>query len=94
MFALDVFSEERGLWRILAALSIHLIPSSVLIAGLILAWRWEGIGAALYAAAGVHYVATAVGATCRASDNNDLDVRDSFADFHGGPAISGELVEA
>jgi len=61
MFALDVFSEEHGFWRILAALSIHLIPSFVLIVGLILAWRWEWIGAALYAAAGVLYVATTVG---------------------------------
>ena len=32
MFALDVFSEEHGFWRILVALSIHLIPSFVLIA--------------------------------------------------------------
>ena len=61
MFALDVFSEEHGLWRILAALSIHLIPSFVLLVGLILAWRWEWIGAALYAAAGVLYVASTVG---------------------------------
>ena len=57
MFALDVFSEEHGFWRILVALSIHLIPAFVLIAVLILAWRWEWIGAALYAAAGVVYVA-------------------------------------
>ncbi len=56
MFALDVFSEEHGFWQILFAVSIHLIPSFVLIAGLILAWRWEWIGAALYAAAGVLYV--------------------------------------
>jgi hypothetical protein len=61
MFALDVFGEEHGFWRILGALSIHLIPSFVLIVGLILAWRWEWIGAALYAAAGVLYVATTVG---------------------------------
>jgi hypothetical protein len=57
MFALDVLSEEHGFWRILAALSIHLIPAFVLVAGLILAWRWEWIGATLYAAAGVVYVA-------------------------------------
>jgi hypothetical protein len=57
MFALDVFSEEHGFWQILFALLIHLIPAFVLIAGLILAWRWEWIGAALYAAAGMLYVA-------------------------------------
>ncbi len=37
MFALDVFSEEHGFWQILFAVSIHLIPWFVLIAGLILA---------------------------------------------------------
>lgn len=57
MFALDVFSGEHGFWRILAALSVHLIPACILIVVLILAWRWEWIGAALYAAAGVVYVA-------------------------------------
>ncbi len=61
MFTLDVFSEEHGLWRILAALSIHLIPSFVLLVGLILAWRWEWVGAVLYAAAGVIYVAATAG---------------------------------
>jgi len=57
MFALDVFGEQHSFWRILVALLIHLIPAFVLLAGLILAWRWEWVGAALYAAAGVLYVA-------------------------------------
>jgi hypothetical protein len=35
---------------------MRLIPSFVLIAVLILTWRWEWIGAALYAAAGLFYV--------------------------------------
>ena len=61
MFALDVLSEEHGFWRILAALSIHLIPAFILIVVLILAWRWEWIGAALYTAAGVVYVAQVLG---------------------------------
>jgi len=26
MFALDVFNEEHGFWRIIMALTIHLIP--------------------------------------------------------------------
>ena len=61
MFALDVFSEEHGFWRILVALSLHLIPAFVLIVVLILAWRWEWIGATLFAAAGVVYVALVLG---------------------------------
>lgn len=56
MFALDVFGEGYGFWKTLLALTMHLIPSFVLIAALVLAWRWEWIGAALYAAAGTLYV--------------------------------------
>jgi hypothetical protein len=56
LFALDVFDEHLGLWRTVLALTMHLIPSFVLIAALVLAWRWEWIGAALYAGAGSLYV--------------------------------------
>jgi hypothetical protein len=56
LFAMDVFGEHLGLWRTVLALTMHLIPSFVLIAVLVLAWRWEWIGAALYAAAGLMYV--------------------------------------
>ena len=56
MFALDVFGEEHGFWRILLALTMHLIPTFVLIVALLLAWRWEWIGAILYAGAGMLYV--------------------------------------
>ena len=51
-----MFDENHGFLQILLALTIHLIPSLVLIAGLILAWRWEWIGATLYAAAGILYI--------------------------------------
>jgi len=60
LFALDVFDEHLGLWRTVLALTMHLIPSLVLIAALVLVWRWEWIGAALYAAAGLLYVAWVV----------------------------------
>jgi hypothetical protein len=56
LFALDVFDEHLGLWQTVLALTMHLIPSFVLIAALVLAWRWEWIGAALYGAAGLLYV--------------------------------------
>lgn len=56
LFALDVFSEGNSFWMTFAALAVHLIPSFVLIAVLVLAWRWEWIGALLYAAAGTLYV--------------------------------------
>lgn len=56
LFAMDAFGEHLSLWRTVLALAMHLIPSFVLIVVLILAWRWEWIGAALYAAAGLLYV--------------------------------------
>jgi hypothetical protein len=56
LFALDVFGEGYGFWKTLLALTMHLIPTFVLIAVLVLAWRWEWIGAMLYAAAGMLYV--------------------------------------
>jgi len=56
LFALDVFGQGIGFWKTLLALVMHLMPVFVLIAALVLAWRWEWIGAALYAAAGMLYV--------------------------------------
>jgi hypothetical protein len=37
-------------------LTIHLVPSLVLIGALAVAWRWEWIGAVIYTAAGMLYV--------------------------------------
>jgi hypothetical protein len=48
LFALDVFNEGYGLWETAAALSMHLIPTALLLLALAIAWRWEGAGAALY----------------------------------------------
>ncbi len=56
LFALDVFNEGYGFWKTLLALGLHLIPCFALIVALILAWRWEWIGAVLYGAAGMLYV--------------------------------------
>jgi hypothetical protein len=49
IFALDVFNEAHGVWRITLALAIHLIPSALVVAALIVAWRWELAGAMLFA---------------------------------------------
>lgn len=56
LFALDVFDERLGFWKTLLALFMHLIPTLVLIAALVLAWRWEWIGAAMYGAAGTLHI--------------------------------------
>ena len=55
MFALDVFNEGHGFWTTLSHLFMHLVPSFVLIGMLVLAWRWEWVGAVLFAAAGAFF---------------------------------------
>src|SRR5271166_3936074 len=60
IFALDVFSDNLGFWQTVQALAIHLIPSFVLLVVLVLAWRWEWIGATAFAAAGMLYIASLV----------------------------------
>ena len=61
LFALDVFDEGLGVWKTLLALVIHLVPVFALILVLIVAWRWEWVGALLYGAAGAWYIAMTVG---------------------------------
>lgn len=58
LFALDVFNEIHGFWQTVPAFSIHLIPAMIFVAALIVAWRWEWIGAGLFALAAVYYGAT------------------------------------
>lgn len=56
LFAFDVFDEQRGLPETLAALAMHLIPSCVLTAALLFAWKWEWIGTAVFGAIGLLYI--------------------------------------
>jgi len=46
LFALDAFTADGNMWMNLIAFLIHLVPGFILIAMLLLAWRWEWIGAA------------------------------------------------
>ena len=48
VFALDVFHEPRGWWEMALALSIHLVPSAIVVLMLAAAWRWEWMGALLF----------------------------------------------
>jgi hypothetical protein len=56
VFSLDVFSDGRGFWQTLFALAMHNIPSALIVAMLVVAWRREWIGTVLFAAAGLSYV--------------------------------------
>ena len=55
MFALDSFSPELTIWQQLGAFFIHLIPSYVLIALLIIAWKWEFIGGIIFIVIGLGF---------------------------------------
>ena len=49
-FALDVFGEGYGVRDTILALAIHLIPAAIIALALVLAWKFEWIGAILFSA--------------------------------------------
>ncbi len=61
VFALDVFGEDRSAWGTLAALTMHLIPSAIVLAVLALSWRWEWIGGIAFLLLGAGYILMAWG---------------------------------
>jgi lysylphosphatidylglycerol synthetase-like protein (DUF2156 family) len=82
LFSLDVFGQHAGIWTTLRDLLIHNIPVFILITVLVLAWRWEWIGALLFAAAGSAYLFWLVGRPRPA-----LPVKLQWAAFIAGPAF-------
>jgi hypothetical protein len=61
LFALDVFGAGYGFWGTIAALLIHLVPTSAVLVALVIAWRWEWMGAILFAGFGASYLIMAWG---------------------------------
>lgn len=61
IFALDVFEADKSLGETLVGLFIHLIPSILLTIAIILAWRWEWVGAVSFAGWAILYFAMARG---------------------------------
>ena len=61
LFALDIFGMGLDFWGTVVGLTMHLIPSFVLIAILICAWRWPWVGAIAFAGFGVWYIVTSWG---------------------------------
>ena len=53
MFALDAFAPGLSIWQQIGAFLIHLIPSYVLLALLIVAWKWEYIGGIIITIIGI-----------------------------------------
>jgi len=48
MFALDAFEEGMPFGKQLLGFLIHLIPSFILLAFLLLAWKWEKVGGIIF----------------------------------------------
>lgn len=55
LFALDVFGEYSG-WELILAFSMHLLPSLVLLAAVIISWKCDLIGAIVFFSFAVLYV--------------------------------------
>ena len=48
LFALDAFQPERSIWDQVEDFATHLIPSFILFVLLLVAWKWELIGGAIF----------------------------------------------
>ena len=53
MFAADAFAPGLTIWQQLGAFLMHLITSFILLAFLIVAWKWELIGGVIFTVIGV-----------------------------------------
>lgn len=56
LFALDVFDSSLDFWQTLGALFMHLIPSILLAIGIVVGWRREWFGAALFIGWAIFYM--------------------------------------
>jgi hypothetical protein len=61
LFALDVFDEHLGFWKTILALVMHLIPTWIVLGVLMVAWRWEWVGAVLFNILALAYLVMAWG---------------------------------
>lgn len=55
MFALDSFAPHLTIWQQIGRFLIHLIPTYILVALLIIAWKWELIGGILFILLGIGF---------------------------------------
>jgi hypothetical protein len=53
LFAADAFAPGLTIWQQLGAFFMHLIPSFILLAFLIAAWKWELIGGIIFVVTGL-----------------------------------------
>lgn len=81
LFALDVFEPGAPFLHAVPALLVHLLPVYLILAALIIAWRWERLGALLFAGMALLYVAVFLG---------KFDWR-AYAAIAGPPTLIGAL---
>jgi prolipoprotein diacylglyceryltransferase len=55
MFALDAFAPELTFWQQIGGFLIHLIPSYIMIALLVIAWKWEYVGGFIFTIIGLAF---------------------------------------
>jgi cytochrome b561 len=53
MFALDSFAPELTFWQQIGTFLMHLVPSFILLALLVVAWKWEFVGGVIFTFVGV-----------------------------------------
>ncbi len=53
MFALDIFGEGYGFWELVVGLFMHLLPSIILVAVILLSWHRERIGGIVFIVLGI-----------------------------------------
>ncbi|MGQ8338445.1 DUF7670 domain-containing protein [Sunxiuqinia sp. A32] len=55
LFALDAFQPELSIWKQIQAFLMHLIPSFILLAILLVAWKWELVGGVVFIVIGLAF---------------------------------------
>lgn len=60
LMSLDVFTEGASFWQILVGLLMHNIPVFILLAVLLVSWKYEIVGGIVFILAGLLYIFFAV----------------------------------
>ena len=55
LFALDSFQPDLSIWQQILEFLMHLVPSFILTALLIIAWKWELIGGIIFTVIGLGF---------------------------------------
>ena len=56
LMSLDVFSPELNFWQTAVGLFMHNIPSLILLAVLVISWKYEIVGGVVFILAGLLYI--------------------------------------